>query len=121
MSEILFEVIIQKYYGGVFERIDRSTKSLLRKTLQTAKLTYEELQTLLYEAEQIISNRLITKYYYDNEESCLTPNHLFYGRTLKYSSNLLSDITPAELVTPKKPDNLLSHFWERWWKKYILN
>ena len=131
MSEILFEVIIQKYYGGFFERFDRSTKSLLRKTLQTAKLTYEELQTVLYEAEQIISNRLITeqiisnrlitKYYYDNEESCLTPNHLFHGRTLKYSSNLLSDITPGELVTPKKPDNLLSHFWERWWKKYILN
>ena len=121
MSEILFEVIIQKYYGGFFERFDRSTKSLLRKTLQTAKLTYEELQTVLYEAEQMISNRLITKYYYDNEESWLTPNHLFYGRTLKYSSNLLSDITPAELVTPKKPDNLLSHFWERWWKKYILN
>ena len=32
-----------------FERIARSTKTLIKKTLQTVKLTYEELQTVLYE------------------------------------------------------------------------
>ena len=37
------------WHGGFFERMVRSTKTLLRKTLQTAKLTYEELQTTLYE------------------------------------------------------------------------
>ena len=46
------------------------------------------LQTVLYEVEQIISNRPMTYYYSDNEESCLTPNHLLHGRTLRYS-NLL--------------------------------
>ena len=59
-------------------------------------------------------------YYSDNEESCLTPNHLLYGRTLKYS-NLLSDLTPRELITPKKLDTLLSHFWGRWRKEYLVN
>ena len=78
------------WHGGFFERMVRSTKTLLRKTLQTAKLTYEELQVVLYKVEQII-----------NRESCLTPNHLLHGRTLKYS-NLLSDSTPGELITPKK-------------------
>ena len=37
------------WHGSFFERMVRSTKALLRKTLQTAKLTYEELQTTLYE------------------------------------------------------------------------
>ena len=84
-----------------FEKMVISAKTLLRKTLHTAKVTYEELQTVFYEVEQIINNRPITYYYSDNEESCLTPNHLLYGRTLKYS-DLLSDSTPGELITPKK-------------------
>ena len=79
----------------------KSTKTLLRKTLQTAKLTYQELETVLSEVEQIINNRPITYNYSDSEESCLTPNHLLYGRTLKYS-NLLSDSTTGELISPKK-------------------
>ena len=79
----------------------RSTKTLLRKTLHTAKVTYEELQTALYEIEQIINNGPITYYYSDNEESCLS---LVVRRTLKYSK-LLSDSTPGELITPKKRDN----------------
>ena len=39
---------------------------------------------------------------------------------LKYS-NLLSDFIPGELITPKKLDNLLSHFWERWRNEYLVN
>ena len=79
----------------------KSTKTLLRKTLQTAKLTYQELETVLSEVEQIINNRPITYNYSDSEQSCLTPNHLLYGRTLKYS-NLLSNSIPGELIIPKK-------------------
>ena len=63
-------------HGGFFERMVRSMKTLLRKTLQTAKLTHEKLQRAPYEVEQIINNCPITSYYSDNEESCLTPNHL---------------------------------------------
>ena len=42
------------------------------------------------------------------------------GRTFKYS-NLFSDSTTGELITPKKLDNLLSYFWERWRKEYLGN
>ena len=59
-------------------------------------------------------------YYSDNEESCLNPNHLLYGKTLKYS-NLLSDSTSGELITPNKLDNLLSYFWERWRNECLVN
>ena len=33
----------------------------------------------------------------------------------------LSDSAPGELITLKKLDNLLSHFWERWRKEYLVN
>ena len=59
-----------------FERMVRSTKMLLRKALQTAKLTYEELQTVLYDVEQKINNRPITYYCSVNDELYSTPNHL---------------------------------------------
>lgn len=39
----------------------------------------------------VVSNRPKTYYYLDNEEACLTPNHLLYGRQL--NSKLLSDTT----------------------------
>ena len=55
-----FNMLLAPWHGGFFERYVRSTKTLLRKTLQTAKLTCEELQTALYEVEQIINNRPIT-------------------------------------------------------------
>ena len=45
---------------------------------------------------------------------------MLHGRTLKYS-NLLCDSAPRELITPKKLDNLLPHFWERWRKEYLVN
>ena len=41
-------MLLSPWHGGFFERIVRSTKVLLRKTLQAAKLTYEELQPVLY-------------------------------------------------------------------------
>ena len=88
-------MLLAPWHGGFFEKIVRSAKTLLRKTLQIAKLTYEELQTVLYEVEQIMNNCPITYYYSDNKESCLTPKHLLYGRTLKYS-NLLSDTASGE-------------------------
>ena len=98
----------------------RTTKVILRKTLDTAKLNYEELQTILYEVEQIINNRPITYYYSDNEEECLTPNHLLYGRTLN-NSNLLSEETTKVLIDSNKLENLITHFWDRWRKEYVLN
>ena len=66
------------WHGGFFERLVRSTKSLLRKQLQTQRVSYEELQTVLFEIETILNNRRLTYYYTEESEPCLTPNHVIW-------------------------------------------
>jgi hypothetical protein len=45
------------WWGGFFERLVKSTKRCLKKTLETAKLTYEELLTATVEVEMILISR----------------------------------------------------------------
>ena len=41
---------------------------------------FEELQTVLYKVELIISNASLTYVYPNTIETCLAPNHLLFGR-----------------------------------------
>ena len=51
---------------------------------------FEDLQTVLFELKLIINNALLTCVYPNTIETCLTPNHLLFGRQLLYSSNTTS-------------------------------
>ena len=48
------------WYRGLFERLVRSTKELLRKVLKDCRLNYEELQTILLETKAILNSRPLT-------------------------------------------------------------
>lgn len=110
------------WHGGFFERMVKSAKELLRKELTNNRLTFEEMQTVLVEVEQIINNRPLTYAYPNDIECCLTPNHLLFGRNLQYTSNDKSPIdiqfdeTSADRVT-----TTIQHFWERWRREYVVN
>ena len=41
---------------------------------------FEELQTVLFKVELIISNKPLTYVYSNTIETCFTPNHLLFGR-----------------------------------------
>ena len=56
----------------------------LRKETKNWKLTSEELFTLLFEIERIVSNCPITYLYPNDLEPCITPNRLLFGRQLEY-------------------------------------
>ena len=45
------------YWGGVFERLVKSVKRCLKKTISGARLTYEELLTVISEVEMILNCR----------------------------------------------------------------
>ena len=73
--------------GGYWERLVRSVKWCLRKTLGRSTLTFDELATILVEIEATLNNRLLT-YVCDDTEGlsyALTPADLIYGHRLAKS------------------------------------
>ena len=72
------------WWGGFFERMVRSVKRCLRKVLGNAKLTVEELSTVLVEVEGTLNARPLTEEYEEFEGEVLTPSHLIYGRAINF-------------------------------------
>ena len=67
--------------GGGWERLVRSVKNCIRKTVGSSTLNFEELRTLLIEVEATMNNRPLA-YLYDDENGIsypLTPTSLIYG------------------------------------------
>ena len=71
------------WYGGVHEKVIKSVKHCLKKTLRSAKVTSAELYTLVVEIEGTLNNRPLTYLSADEFDKALTPNHLICGRTLE--------------------------------------
>ncbi|XP_037959088.1 uncharacterized protein LOC119688482 [Teleopsis dalmanni] len=65
------------HFGGLWEASVKSLKTLLLKNLAQSSLTYEELQTVIIEAEAILNSRPIIPLSDDpNDCEALTPAHL---------------------------------------------
>ena len=112
--------------GGFFERMVKSTKSCLKKVLMNNTLTYEELETVLIEVENVINNRPLTYFDTDSTEDILTPNHLIYGRSLPIANREL----PKKPINANKPkfkkrvlykQKVLQDFRKRWETEYLAS
>ena len=113
--------------GGVFERMVRSTKRCLRKMIGQAKLSYDELVTVLAEVEAVINSRPIAYVSTVDLDEALTPSHLLIGRrVLDLPDHLYPEPEDFELksdILSKRNrylNHLLSRFWEKWRKEYLL-
>ena len=70
--------------GGFWERLIRSVKRSLKKSIGKSRLNYEELNTILVEVEAIIISRPLT-YVLDDQggiSDILSPSHLINGRRI---------------------------------------
>ena len=84
--------------GGFLERMVASVKDCLRKTLGNARLSYEELLTVLAEVECKLNARPLTYEYNEVHGEVLTPSHFIYGRRIK---SLPDEITEPDDVVMK--------------------
>ncbi len=120
--EWIFNTPLASHHGGVWERIIRSTRSLLLKLNSEQCQSDEGLATLFCMVEQILNNRPICKLSSDiNDERPLSPSHLLI------LSSGSSD--PAFLGHFDKPDSyrnrwkqtqyLASLFWTKWLAAYL--
>ena len=78
----IFNVECAPWWGGVFERMVRSTKRCLCKMVGRANFTQDELLTAVVEIEAVINSRPISYVSSADFEEPLTPSHLVVGRRL---------------------------------------
>ena len=121
-----FNMPLAPWWGGYWERMVGCVKRCLRKVLGNARLTRDELSTVLTEVESTLNSRPLT-YLYDELGEALTPSHLLYGHRVSHlSEGINPEIDPGDNV-----DNLsrrflyltkkLSHFWNRWRREYLTD
>ncbi|XP_068250434.1 uncharacterized protein [Palaemon carinicauda] len=114
------------WWGGWWERLIRSVKLALRKTLNLNYVSKSELETILVEIESCINSRLLT-YVSDELDSIhyLTPSHFILGRA-PHCKSLINvepckvtsrDLNEREVLRNKN----LEHFWKIWSNNYITN
>ena len=117
------------WWGGVFERMIRMTKRCLKKLIGRGRLNLDELNTLIIEIEGVINSRPISYVTSDDSEEPLTPCHLLCGRRLLSLPDSICYTDPKEEygisrehLTRRLIDlnKLLSDFWSRWQKEYLL-
>ena len=70
------------WWGGIFERMVRSVKCCLRKTIGRGRLTLDELQTATAEVEMIVNSRPLSYVSTDGIQEPIIPSHLMTGRRL---------------------------------------
>ena len=122
------------WWGGVFERLIRSVKRCLRKVVGGARLTRDELNTVVTEVEMVINARPLgyVGMTSDDMEPPLTPSHLLHGRRISQMAEepveaaLDPDFSIPESNTTtldkrmKHMKMVMHHFWSRWQKEYVL-
>ena len=79
---------------------------------------------MLSECEAILNNRPLTYIYPTDLTSCLTSNHLLYGRVIQSSSIQSSPLShnPSELITySNQVTTVINRFWDKWRHEYLAN
>ncbi|KAK3727756.1 hypothetical protein QZH41_005209 [Actinostola sp. cb2023] len=114
------------WWGGFYERMIQLVKRSLRKVLGNAKLTYEELETVVVQVEGTLNSRPLTQVESEFCEQPLTPSHLVIGRRLATlpTPQEFSDDEQDESAIQKRArylGRLIKHFWNRWVKEYLHN
>ena len=113
------------WWGRFFQRMVGYVKQCLRKALGRARLTRDELATVLVEVECTLNSRPLTYEYDEVGEEVLTLSHLIFGRRI----NSLPDVVdePEEAIGERECtarfrylSNRLEHFWNRWRKEYLI-
>ena len=117
------------WWGGLFEGMIRMTKCCLKKVVGRARLTLDELTTLMTEVEGVINSRPLSYVSSNDTEEPLTPAHLICGRRLLSLPDSICYTDPEEEYGISREhltrrslhlNKLVSDFWNRWQAEYLL-
>lgn len=109
------------HFGGLWEAGVKSVKHHLRRVVGEAKLTYEEMCTVLCQIEACLNSRPLCPISRDpTDESTLTPGHFLIGEpllTMPHQS--LLDTARHRLNRWQYIQQLYQGFWRRWSTEYL--
>ena len=113
------------WWGGWWERLVRSVKTSLRKSLGQRSLRKKELETVLVEIESSINSRPLTRLYGNpGDEGPITPSHFLLEQPLKshQQDDFAKPLSATELSHRYYARQLsLSKFWRKFREQYITN
>lgn len=115
-----FIVELAPWWGGFYERLIRSFKTSMAKTIGARLLDEEELRTVVVEAEGVLNNRPLTYVYDDpNEPQPITPADVIGGRQAmnKQEENRLGEYSLLNYWSARK--RAMITWWTRWKKEYL--
>ena len=125
MIEWKFNLERAPWWAGFFERMVGCVKRCLRKVLGNARLTFDELFTVLIEVEGTLNSRPLAYEYDEAGEEVLTPSHLIFGRRIKtVPDEIVEDEEEGESRYTGRFRYLsvrLAHFWNRWRREYLTD
>ena len=105
----------------MWERLVASVKRCAKQVIGLQRLSFIELQTLMFEIELILNKRPLCEMYNNDVEEALTSKHLLFDRRLEstnfHDSNFNPD-APSILCRYKHLNKILDHFWKRWTKTF---
>ncbi|XP_067628058.1 uncharacterized protein [Eurosta solidaginis] len=109
------------HMGGAWERMVRSTKSILTEILPKAKLREEVLRATLADIEFMLNSRPLTYVPLDSMDAeALTPNHFLVGSSNGLRERGEPHQTGASLAKDFRiAGQIADVFWKRWLREYL--
>ena len=109
------------HFGGIWEAGVKSIKSHLQHVSGNAKLTFEELQTFLYQIEAILNSRPLCPLSSSPDEiGYLSPGHFLIGGPLVATPEpTLLDVPLNRLSRWQVVKQMTEHLWRRWSREYL--
>ena len=102
----------------------------MKKCIGGARLSYDELHTVVTEIEAVLNSRPLAYLYADGLEEALTPSHLVLGRRLLTLPEVSpdeeqdKDFDEREDVARRRErylSRVLNHYWKRWKTEYLVD
>ena len=125
-----FNVAKAAWWGGFYERLIKGVKLCLKKCVGTARISSDELHTVLVEIEGVLNSRPLTYQYPDSLTEPLTPSHLVTGRRLlqlptgsEGNDEDEEDFYQRDKLHKRSSyiSKLLDHYWNRWKHEYLVD
>ena len=105
------------WHGAFWERLVKTIKEPLKKTLGNQIVTETELSTILVQVEAIVNERPLSAIIEDDELKTITPSLLLNGRNLHHVYEEDLGFEPTKRL--KFLHHLKDAFWIAWKKLYI--